>query len=247
MQLATAITGSGPQTAVLVHGIMSDHRAWHRVADELAERGFRVIAVDLAGHGASSRRSRYSLRAWADDVVETVRPLLRGAPDLLMGHSLGAVVASWTVSRLAPKAVVYIDPAFAFPSGARGLLFKLAFACMPKPGRRTLARMNPGWTDAEIALELEAVRSWDRRTIFGLVSSRWFAPPRRVRVPSLVVLAERSLLITPEAAADLVRIGMQVVTVPGTGHNVWRDDHVGFLAQLRRWIPQLLGQAAVAG
>jgi pimeloyl-ACP methyl ester carboxylesterase len=90
MKLAVHETGAGPRTAVLVHGIMSDHRAWHRVGQELVDQGFRIIAVDLAGHGRSPRSRRYSPAAWADDVVETLRPLLTRRPDLIMGHSLGA-------------------------------------------------------------------------------------------------------------------------------------------------------------
>ncbi|MFW8745432.1 alpha/beta fold hydrolase, partial [Mesorhizobium japonicum] len=53
MQLAVHDDGSGSRTAVLIHGLMSDHRAWHRVSSRLQEHGFRVVTVDLAGHGSS--------------------------------------------------------------------------------------------------------------------------------------------------------------------------------------------------
>ena len=49
MQLAVHASGGGSRTAILIHGIMSDSRAWHRVTAELESRGFRVLAVDLAG------------------------------------------------------------------------------------------------------------------------------------------------------------------------------------------------------
>ena len=55
MRLAVQESGNGSKTAVLIHGIMSDSRAWHRVTAELEEHGFRVLAVDLAGHGRSPR------------------------------------------------------------------------------------------------------------------------------------------------------------------------------------------------
>ena len=42
MHLAAHEIGTGPRTAVLIHGIMSDHRAWHRVSAELVAQGFRV-------------------------------------------------------------------------------------------------------------------------------------------------------------------------------------------------------------
>ena len=135
MRLAVHESGSGTKTAVLIHGIMSDSRAWHRVTAELEAQGFRVLAVDLAGHGRSPRALRYSPAAWASDVVETLEPLLDGPPDIVMGHSLGGLVASLVADRLAPRAAIYIDPAFSFPKGVKGWAFKAFFAVAPRPRR----------------------------------------------------------------------------------------------------------------
>ena len=236
MKLAAHETGTGPRTAVLLHGIMSDHRAWHRVTLELVEQGFRVIALDLAGHGSSPRSRRYSPAAWADDVVETLQPLLHHRPDVIMGHSLGALVASMVADRLSPRAAVYVDPAFAFPRGLRGIVMKLIFAVAPRPRRASLVRWNPKWSAADVDIELATLRDWDKRTILGLASTRTLAPPVRLTAPSLVVLAEKSLLITDAAAAALRRVGMTVETVPGTGHNVFRDEHARFMDVVERWL-----------
>lgn len=232
--------GAGPRTAVLIHGIMSDSRAWHRVTAELEQRGFRVLAVDLAGHGRSPRARRYSPGAWADDVVETVQPLLSRAPDLVMGHSLGALVASLVADRLSPRTTVYIDPAFAFPRGLRGAVLKLLFAVSPRPRRSILVRMNPKWDAADVEIELAGLRAWDRRTLLGFADTRPLVPPASLVAPSLVVLAERSLLITAPVAAALRRLGMTVETVPGTGHTVFRDDHARFVRVLDRWLDRTL-------
>ncbi len=43
--------------AVLVHGVTGWHRTWWRVGPALAERGWRVVAVDQRGHGRSPRIS----------------------------------------------------------------------------------------------------------------------------------------------------------------------------------------------
>src|SRR3954462_13362859 len=149
---------------------MSDHRAWHRVSDELVTQGFRVIALDLAGHGSSPRARRYSPAGWADDVVETLQPLLTHRPDVIMGHSLGALVASIVADRLAPRAAVYVDPAFAFPRGARGVEIKLICAVPRRPRRGALVGWNPRWSAADVEIELAALRDWDKRTILGLAS-----------------------------------------------------------------------------
>jgi pimeloyl-ACP methyl ester carboxylesterase len=240
MRLAVTETGTGRRTALLIHGIMSDSRAWHRVTAELEQRGFRVLAVDLAGHGRSPRARRYSPRAWADDVIETVQPMLTRAPDLVMGHSLGALVASLVADRMSPRTTVYIDPAFAFPRGPRGLVYKLLFALSPRPRRSILVRMNPKWDPADVDIELAGLRDWDRRTLLGFADTRPLVPPASLVAPSLVVLAERSLLITAPVAAALRRLGMTVETVPGTGHTVFRDDHARFVRVLDRWLDRTL-------
>ena len=234
------VSDPGRRTAVLIHGIMSDSRAWHRVTAELEQRGFRVIAVDLAGHGRSPRARRYSPRAWADDVIETVQPLLTRPPDLVMGHSLGALVASLVADRLSPRTTVYIDPAFAFPRGLRGAVYKLLFALSPRPRRSILVRMNPKWDAADVEIELAGLRDWDRRTLLGFADTRPLVPPASLVAPSLVVLAERSLLITAPVAAALRKLGMTVETVPGTGHTVFRDDHARFVRLLDRWLDRTL-------
>ena len=244
MQLAARVTGEGPLTAVLLHGIMSDSHSWDGVAEDLVDRGFRVIAVDLAGHGDSPRARRYSPAAWADDVIETIDPLLVGAPDLVMGHSLGGLVASIVAERIAPRAVIYVDPAFDFPKGIRGALFKLSFAMMPPLGRRDLRRLNPKWSEKDIETEFSAQQRWHRRTMLGLVDSKLFVPPLRSEVPSLVVLAERSLLVTRAAAFRMLRAGMRVVRVEGAGHTVWRDQPERFTAVVGRWLASRLPAVA---
>lgn len=84
--------GSGP-TILLVHGIGASSTSWEPVFDLLADRGAEVIAVDLPGHGRSSKeRGDYSLGALAC----TLRDLLDhlGVERcVLVGHSLGGGVA----------------------------------------------------------------------------------------------------------------------------------------------------------
>lgn len=228
--------GSEPRTAVLVHGIMSGARAWERVARFLAARGYRVLAVDLTGHGASPRAPRYTPRGWVDDVVETVTPLLDGRPDLVLGHSLGALIASRVAAHLRPRMAVYVDPAFAFPRGPLGVIYKLAYGLSPRPTRGMLQRLNPKWAAEDVEIELATLRDWDRRTLLAFLDTRPLVPPSHLVAPSLVLLAERSLLVTRRVATRLEELGMTVEVVPGAGHTVFRDEPDRFEELLAAWL-----------
>ena len=104
------------------------------------------------------------------------------------------------------------------------------------PPRSALVRMNPKWSAVDVDIELATLRDWDKRTILGFLDTRPLVPPMRLVAPSLVVLAEKSLLITERVAAQLRRQGMTVETVEGTGHTVFRDDHVGFMDTVVAWL-----------
>lgn len=246
MRLVHHDSGSGERTAVLIHGMMSDHRAWHRVEAELAAENVRVVTVDLAGHGASPRARRYSPRRWADDVVETLADVLDAPPDLIMGHSLGALVGSLVAERFRPRAAIYVDPAFAFPRGIRGVALKTMFTLAPRPSAWMLRKLNPRWGDDDVALERATLRLWDKRTILGFVTTRPLRSPRTLVAPSLVILAERSLLISARDVERMRRDGMEVTVVAGAGHTVFRDDHRGFMQLVRGWLARYAPVAARA-
>jgi pimeloyl-ACP methyl ester carboxylesterase len=67
---------------VLLHGMPRDHSTWAQLAPDLATLGYRVIAPDLRGHGASARTSTYSLEqmreGWADLPAITAPALVIG-------------------------------------------------------------------------------------------------------------------------------------------------------------------------
>ncbi|ANW21753.1 alpha/beta fold hydrolase [Streptomyces clavuligerus] len=232
MRLHTTTWGTGDRLALLVHGITADHRTWRRVAPALAGHGYRVIAVDLRGHGASGRSDGYSVRQHAADLVET---LPRGA-ELAIGHSLGALTLSLAVEELAPRRAVYSDPVWWLPDGPDGFRPELLTRAKGLT-REEIRAVNPRWEETDVETELETLALWDTATAAGLgeVVGRDLMPERAV-VPSLVPLADPSQLVPAERAELLRRRGFEVRTVPGTGHTIHRDDHDGFLAALDGWI-----------
>lgn len=234
MKLYTREWGAGDRYAVLVHGVMSDSRNWRRVGPVLAEHGYHVVAVDLRGHGHSPRTEEYTPELMAQDIVDTV-PY---APELVMGHSLGGLTVSLAVDRLHPERAVYVDPAFSCPA-ANWFQLMLAPAFLKTLARQSAARIakrNPRWDPADVAIEVETFKSFDRAAIPAVLAPSVMRAPEHMAVPSLVMLADNSHLVKPDIAERLRDTGFEVRVVKGTGHVINRDDHDGFMAALEGWI-----------
>jgi pimeloyl-ACP methyl ester carboxylesterase len=98
--------GSGDRPIVLIHGLLMNNRMFDRLAPELAERGNRVITVDLLGHGRSDRppeMTHYSILFFAEQIIGLLDQLgIKKA--VIGGTSLGANVSLET-ARMAPNRV----------------------------------------------------------------------------------------------------------------------------------------------
>lgn len=115
---------------VLVHGQSSSSDAWRAWSDGLG-KDYRVISIDLPGHGLTRAPSDYeaSLTAFADVIEELVRRVdLDGFT--LVGHSMGGHVA-WTFATRNPeqmKALVLISSGGLRPPGGGGSLAVMSAA-----------------------------------------------------------------------------------------------------------------------
>ena len=98
--------GEGDRPLVLIHGLLMNRRMFDRLGPEMAERGNRVITVDLLGHGRSDRppeMSRYSMTFFARQ-VEALLDHLDLDQAVVGGTSLGAN-ATLELNHLAPERV----------------------------------------------------------------------------------------------------------------------------------------------
>jgi pimeloyl-ACP methyl ester carboxylesterase len=103
-RLAYASYGDGPKLTVLLHGLLFSGRMHEALARALAERGHRVVTLDLLGHGASDRPAdmwRYSMTEFGREVVALLDHL-QAEEAVVMGTSLGAN-ATLEVASLAPE------------------------------------------------------------------------------------------------------------------------------------------------
>ncbi len=98
--------GDGERVLVLMHGLLMNRHMYDHLAPEMASRGFRVVTVDLLGHGASDQppdMRAYSMGAFADQIAALCDHLELDRP-VVGGTSLGANVSLELASRHPGKA-----------------------------------------------------------------------------------------------------------------------------------------------
>jgi pimeloyl-ACP methyl ester carboxylesterase len=95
---------------VLLHGLTFDRAMWQPALAGLrvADPGRQVLALDLPGHGDSPAWPGYDIDSVADAVHSAVRRAGLCAP-VVVGHSLGAIVAMDYAARYPARGVVNVD------------------------------------------------------------------------------------------------------------------------------------------
>lgn len=95
-----AAAGTGEPTLVFIHGWNCDRTYWSAQMAHFADN-HRVVAVDLAGHGASGLgRQDYTMAGFGQDVAAAVAG---DFPVILIGHSMGAPVMLEAARRLGDR------------------------------------------------------------------------------------------------------------------------------------------------
>jgi pimeloyl-ACP methyl ester carboxylesterase len=107
-QIHTTERGEGPPI-VLVHGVTLGVAVWAPQLRDLGDDGHRVIAVGQRGHGRSlAGEGGYSMERLADDLLETLQALeVTGA--VLVGHSMGGMVAQLLAVRRGDELRRHVD------------------------------------------------------------------------------------------------------------------------------------------
>jgi len=186
--LAVHAKGSG-RTVVMLHGFLaSSDLNWIQpgIADRVVDAGFRVMALDLRGHGQSDAPTDRAL--WPQDVLAEDGFALLGRLGLtdydLVGYSLGArTAARMLVHGASPRRAVLggMGASGIMQAGARAAMFEDSIlhgdrARDPAAGRRVRAM-----------IEAEGLKP---EAMLGVLAS--FAPTteadlRPIQVPTLVV------------------------------------------------------------
>ena len=231
MTLHVDSVGHGSEVAVLLHGMMGSSESWWRVVPLLVERGYRVLAVDLPGHGLSDRDPSLTIDRAADAVVATVERRSAGEPALAMGHSFGGLVLAAASARLRPKLAVYVDS----PFSGRGGWNRDEVAAEYESDRRArtvdgLRASRPYYSDQDCLVEGRAAERFDPATAAAVAAAdggSWPPAPG-----SIVIRADPSDYVSDETASGLRQRGVHVRSIPGSAHSIWYSHFDQFVASL---------------
>ncbi|MFF2566521.1 alpha/beta fold hydrolase [Streptomyces sp. NPDC058084] len=230
----TEAPGEGPAT-VFVHGLGAASTVYHaHIAARRELAGRRVLFVDLPGHGISDRPASfgYTLEEYAD-ALATVLDAAGVSGGVIAGHSMGGSVAIVLADRrpdLVSRLVVTegnLDPFPPVRAGSSGIASYTEDEFVHGGGfARVLERVGPTWAATMRLADPLALH----RTATHLV--RGTEPPmrelllRNARAERVYLQGELSGEL---AGADGLRAaGVDVVVVPGAGHNIMFDNPDAF-------------------
>lgn len=243
-------SGGWRPPVVLLHGLAGSGREFVATAEALPE--FRVILVDLRGHGESTRRPRDLGRAaYVADVVGVIESVV-GGPVALVGQSMGGHTAM-LVAAVRPDLV-----------GRLVLLESTAGGDGDQASREALRRYFQGWPvpfrDEQAAtdflgsgvlqrawvadLERRADGLWPRFAVDALVETmeavdeapRW-AEWESVKAPTLAVFADNGMF-DEVTKHDFVVRGRDVrrIDIPAAGHDAHLEAPSAWIATLRAFL-----------
>ena len=246
----------GRRGLVFVHGGGAHAHWWTHVAATFAAE-FRVLAVDLSGHGDSDHRANYDLEQWTDEVMAVAEAGGIDGRPVVVGHSMGGfvtiataalhgdgltgvVVCDSPVTAPDPEVESYrLKEAFGRPRTYGSVEEALArFRTVPAQehyldfvidhvGRRSLKPVGAGWQ-----------WKFDRRIFEQFAGGmRGIALPYLERVSCrFALLRSECGLVTPDIGESMYEaLGRvaPVIEIPEAGHHAMLDQPLLLLTALR--------------
>jgi pimeloyl-ACP methyl ester carboxylesterase len=259
--IAVRAWGEAGPPCVLLHGIGDGAFVWDRFAQSVCA-DWRVLAVDLPGHGDSDWRpdGGYCLEHYTDTLAETLDGLKLGRL-VLIGHSLGGDVATRLarmlgerlcglvlvdtgpdVSADAPQAVASQMKQAHRPYGsvsdyATWLRDQRVFArpdLLDSQAAQSLRKRDDGWL--ELKSDPALVRTLEQEH-----DESWWAPAlKRLHAPTLLVRGLASAVLTQATAREMLGLmpDGRMVVVGAAGHGVMSDNPEGFLAAVEPFLAE---------
>ena len=244
-----------PRAAVLlIHGISEHSGRYEHVGLFLAERGFDVVAIDLRGFGQSGGRRAFvnTFDEYLDDVEDQLAEIRAlGVPVVLLGHSMGGLIAlSYALSgRPAPDLLALSAPALGanIPAPLRALTPLLALLAprlrVPSPIKGEMLATDPAVGEAYFADPL-IVRFVTPGLGHALMLQMAWTNENltRLAIPTLVMHGADDPLVPPRSTRPLADLALVTRrTYPALRHEIFNEPaRFAILQELADWLTERL-------
>jgi sigma-B regulation protein RsbQ len=243
VSIHSTVRGSGPKTIVFVHGWTCDESSW-REQVPFFEKTYRVITLDLPGHGRSGSPASgpLTMELFARS-IEAVRLEAKAGKIVLVGHSMGTPVIR-EYARLYPANVAALVP-------VDGVLHLSGSPNAPNPermrgpdglkNREAMIRGMFGKSATPAIQEhlLKMMLAAPETTAYQAMAATFAAPnwkDETFAVPALGIYADHSGADDPQYFKKVFPKG-HTVEVPGTGHFVMLEKPADFNKLLADFLP----------
>ncbi len=250
VRIAYEVRGKGSLALVFVHGWSCNRGFWAGQMKPFSSQ-FKVVAVDLAGHGDSGRnREKWTIQSYGDDVAAVVKKLnLKRV--ILVGHSMGGDVIPEAALRLPGRVVglIWLDT-----------YKKLGAGRTPEEVQAFVAKFRANFSDVTRGFVRSMFVSTSDPALVERVAFAMSSAPPSIALPSLDSAFSYSrempqtlerlhlpvIAINPDNAptdvASLDHYGVQVIFMPGVGHFLMMEDPKRFNGLLSTAISRLIRQ-----
>lgn len=248
IQIAYEVHGAGSPALIFVHGWSCDRSYWKGQIEPFS-RNFKVVAVDLAGHGESglSRRS-WTIETFGADVASVVKKLNLQRV-ILIGHSMGSDVIA-EAARQMPGRVAGLVLVDQYKNLGPGLTQEevQAFTAQLRTSfadsvAAFVRRIFISTSDSALVERVAADMSSALAPIaldalaFTLNYSRQMPHTlEELKLPVIAINDTRG----PTDVASLQRYGVQVMIMPGVGHFLMMENPEGFNLLLKTAISKFV-------